>query len=177
MYYGNLVSEGVFDLDGFTMHNAGECPSCHGSVNYRLYDSCSSGCLNNCRSIDCPSCGYHSCDDDDCSICHARSVKEESEKLAISYGITNATLAYLFLADIETELMVLLAKAKVEFPQSAVINVVSDSYVEPIFNTAERLHYFRMTEYSELPLSKEMISVSIELVSDIFSHLGMPDIF
>nr|ELR5094284.1 hypothetical protein [Providencia rettgeri] len=177
MYYGTLVSEGVIDLDGFTMHNAGECPSCNVLVDHRLYESCSYGCLNQCRSIDCPACGYHSCDDDCCSACHARSVKEESEELAISYGITSNSHALLFLADIETELMILFAKARIDFPDASAANAAPRSYMEPITDVAIRLHDFHKMPYSALPSSKEIVSVSSSLLNDIYIHLGWPDGF
>ncbi len=172
MYYGNLVSEGVIDPNGFTLHNAGKCPSCNALADHRSYESCSLGFLNQCSSVDCPSCGHHSCNDDSCSICHARSVREESEALAISYGITSNSHALLFLADIETELMVLKAKALIDFPEAPAADLVSRSYIEPIMDTAGRLHDFRELHYSALPLAKEIISASSALLNDIFNHLG-----
>ncbi|PHM72201.1 hypothetical protein [Xenorhabdus sp. KJ12.1] len=147
MNYEMLISEGVINSRGYIISDACKCPSCGSAASYRFYDSYYSGCLNEQKSVDCPTCHYHSCDDDGCNICENIFNEKAGLEIARFYGITSRIDANIFLAKILTDLMVILAKVK--------LGDLSVAMLDEIHSCADKVINFDHTEYANLPLSKE----------------------
>ncbi|EIZ1085955.1 hypothetical protein MPI44_004503 [Klebsiella oxytoca] len=156
MNYETLVSEGVIDLRGYSIANGGKCPSCGSLANYRFYESCNLGCLNPQKAIECPSCGYHSCDDECCNVCEERFRIEAGQEIASHYGITSPVIAYLFLARIETDLMVILAKVKIDFSDEIACDSTPNNVTDDIHRNCSYVINFDQTQFATLPLSREI---------------------
>ncbi|MBQ0600814.1 hypothetical protein J7S78_13535 [Klebsiella oxytoca] len=156
MNYETLVSEGVIDLNGYSVANGCKCPSCGSSANYRFFESCNLGCLNPQKATECPTCGYHSCDDECCNICEERSHIETGQAIASRYGITSSVLAYLFLARIETDLMVILAKVKIDFSDYVACDAIPNNVTDDIHRNCSDVINFDQTQFAGLPLARDI---------------------
>lgn len=177
MHIESLVSEGVIDLDGYIQTNACKCPSCGKSANYRFYDSCNGGCINQQRETNCPSCGYHSCDDECCRTCEEIANTELSLSIGKSLGVTNSYLAIHFLARIETDLMVILAKVKIDSSGTAVSDDMSHGFINDILDAASLICSFDYTEYSDHALSREVLCSIHDLFNELNNIIQWSDSF
>ncbi len=173
----SLISEGVIDLDGYMQVEACKCPSCGAPVNYRFFDSCNGGCVNQQKATECPSCGYHSCDDECCTVCEERYRKENSDAIATYYGISSPSLAALFLAKIETDLMVLLAKLEIELPDEFACDDIPQSIIEDVHNCADLIINFDKTDFVKHPLSREIRSSVYHLLGELNELIFWSDSF
>lgn len=110
MHIQQLISEGGHSSERYVEPKRILCPSCNSQAEVSHFESCNGGCINQQRSIDCTSCGYHSCDDECCNRCYELSLKANRENALLSLGINNKTDALFFLASIESRLICLLFK-------------------------------------------------------------------
>ncbi len=60
---------GQVDMDGWCDDEA--CPDCGKMAIRHDFESCHSGSVNAYYTLTCSHCGYHECDQDECSICQA----------------------------------------------------------------------------------------------------------
>lgn len=170
MNYETLAFNGVIDLCGYSITNGCKCPSCGSPANYRFFESCNLGCLNPQKATECPSCGYHSCDDECCDICEERSHIEAGQAIASSYGITSPVLAYLFLAKIETDLMVILAKVNIDFSDVVTCDTTLNKVKDDIDCISSDIINFDKTQFAGLPLARD-IKRSIFIVLGELNYL------
>ncbi|USD58870.1 hypothetical protein J4N45_10045 [Vibrio sp. SCSIO 43140] len=62
-----FVLDNVLDYQGDV--STTECPQCGSSAKERHSDSNIGGAINSIFSINCPHCGYHDCDKEECDVC------------------------------------------------------------------------------------------------------------
>jgi len=179
MHIDTLINEGVVDFTGYIQTNACNCPSCGAPANYRFFDSCNAGCINQQKATECPSCGYHSCDDEGCMFCETKYREEFANISANILGIKCPVSAYLFLANVETKLMVILAQSKL---LNQFFNLTDSNYQDVVYKLTEESHSlcddlyeFDRTNFANLKFSQEIKQSIYSLFSKIDENLGWAD--
>lgn len=171
MNYLTLVSEGVIDLNARIIHSACNCPACDAPANKRYFDSYYSGCLNQQTAVECPSCNYHSCDDESCLICIERDNVLKQKKICQQLEITNSVSAYFFLSNLETEIMVIKSLHDLYKTSEPDISAFKLEFGNRIEEISELLYQFMETDYMVLPLVIDIMEEIALKYRDLYKSL------